>query len=79
MYRLLPSPPSPPRGIDACAAPGNKTSHLAAILGNTGAVIAFDPDQRRMALLQRLTGKAGATCIATRNMSFLEADVTEVI
>lgn len=68
----------PPEGsvcIDACAAPGNKTSHLAAKLRNNGRVFAFDLDSRRMKLLERLTTKAGATCIRTRNMSFLDVNV----
>jgi 16S rRNA C967 or C1407 C5-methylase (RsmB/RsmF family) len=53
---------NPPRGahiIDACAAPGNKTSHLSALIGNTGKIFAFDLDMRRLDLLKRLTTKAG--------------------
>ena len=46
--------------IDACAAPGNKTSHLAAIMKNTGKIFAFDLSQQRLKLLQNLTSKAGA-------------------
>ncbi|KAF6029290.1 NSUN5 [Bugula neritina] len=37
---LNPSPGS--HVIDACAAPGNKTSHLAALLNNTGTITAFE-------------------------------------
>eukprot|EP00040_Diaphanoeca_grandis_P044860 m.13866 g.13866 ORF g.13866 m.13866 type:complete len:588 (-) comp9899_c0_seq1:179-1942(-) len=62
--------------MDACAAPGNKTSHLAALMNNTGNVYAFDADVRRMAILKRLTGKAGASCISTFTQNFLEADTT---
>lgn len=45
--------------IDACAAPGNKTSLLSAIMKNTGSIFAFDMDPKRLNLLKRLTTKAG--------------------
>jgi putative methyltransferase len=53
------SPPANSVCIDACAAPGNKTSHLSAILNNTGKIFAFDMDQRRLNTLIKLTGRAG--------------------
>ncbi|EGF79033.1 hypothetical protein BATDEDRAFT_17142 [Batrachochytrium dendrobatidis JAM81] len=68
---------SPPKGsvcIDACAAPGNKTSHLSAILGNTGTIYAFDKDRARLDTLQRLTHQAGCKNILPQFGSFLDAD-----
>jgi putative methyltransferase len=47
--------------IDACAAPGNKTSHLSSIMGNTGNIFAFDADSRRLGTLKTLTKRAGCT------------------
>lgn len=41
---------------------------------NTGKIIAFDKDKRRMETLIRLTGKAGCSNIQTILGSFLEAD-----
>ncbi|RUS21547.1 S-adenosyl-L-methionine-dependent methyltransferase [Endogone sp. FLAS-F59071] len=49
--------------IDACAAPGNKTSHLSALMCNTGRIWAFDLDKRRLELLSKLTGRAGCESI----------------
>ncbi|ORX55467.1 S-adenosyl-L-methionine-dependent methyltransferase [Piromyces finnis] len=68
---------SPPPGsvvIDGCAAPGNKTSHVASLMGNKGHIFAFDLDKRRLGLLKRLTTKAGCSCIEPLNENFLEAD-----
>lgn len=56
-------PPLHARVIDACAAPGNKTSHLSAIMKNTGQITAFDISSRRLDLLVKLTRKVGATNI----------------
>lgn len=53
--------------IDACAAPGNKTTHLAAIIhetrspsGRTRKVIACEKDALRSQTLEKMTGIAGA-------------------
>ncbi|CAO3670217.1 unnamed protein product [Rhizopus stolonifer] len=67
-------PPQGVHAIDACAAPGNKTSHLSALMKNTGKIWAFDLDSRRLALLKRLTGRAGCKNIDPIHGSFLEAD-----
>ncbi|KAI8342918.1 S-adenosyl-L-methionine-dependent methyltransferase [Chlamydoabsidia padenii] len=60
--------------IDACAAPGNKTSHLSALMKNTGRIWAFDLDQRRLQTLKKLTTKAGCRNIEAIHGSFLETD-----
>jgi putative methyltransferase len=55
----------PPIGssvIDACAAPGNKTSHLAAFMNNTGIIYAFDLNKNRLKTLRKLHARAGVTC-----------------
>jgi len=50
--------------IDSCAAPGNKTTQLAALLGsrtaNSGKVFAFEKDKNRGATLERMVKLAGA-------------------
>ncbi|EGZ20530.1 hypothetical protein PHYSODRAFT_345492 [Phytophthora sojae] len=73
--------------IDACAAPGNKTSHLAMLLqqqdgdGEDGAepkrhVFAFDRSPKRLELLKRRMQLAGAaTRVQAELMSFLEVPV----
>ncbi|CAI5963751.1 unnamed protein product [Closterium sp. NIES-64] len=47
--------------LDACAAPGNKTSHLAALMANTGRLTACERDAKRAALLRKNLDKAGVT------------------
>ncbi|CDS11029.1 hypothetical protein LRAMOSA03293 [Lichtheimia ramosa] len=67
-------PPLDAHAIDACAAPGNKTSHLSALMKNTGHIWAFDLDMRRLDLLKRLTSKAGCSNIEPIHGSFLDVD-----
>ncbi|KAJ1916358.1 hypothetical protein IWQ60_008128 [Tieghemiomyces parasiticus] len=69
---LAPEPGS--RVIDACAAPGNKTSHLASLMGNVGQIFAIDADPKRLATLVRLTGRAGCRIIEPYCTNFLHVD-----
>jgi 16S rRNA (cytosine967-C5)-methyltransferase len=41
------------RVLDLCAAPGNKTTHLAALMGGAGEVVAVERDRRRAGALAR--------------------------
>ncbi|NWW73875.1 NSUN5 methyltransferase, partial [Climacteris rufus] len=60
--------------IDACAAPGNKTSHLAAILQNKGQIFAFDVDPKRVATMNTLLTRAGVTGCQLAQQDFLTVD-----
>ncbi|KAK3549560.1 hypothetical protein QTP86_004980 [Hemibagrus guttatus] len=67
----------PPVGghvIDACAAPGNKSSHLAAIMKNKGKLFAFDLDAKRLSTMSTLLLRAGVTCHHLANVDFLKVD-----
>mmetsp|Transcript_36617 Transcript_36617/g.146352 ORF Transcript_36617/g.146352 Transcript_36617/m.146352 type:complete len:145 (+) Transcript_36617:967-1401(+) len=51
--------------LDACAAPGNKTTHLASILSSMGStirpcVLALDRDEKRFQILKDRVKNAGA-------------------
>lgn len=74
---------APPPGawvIDATAAPGNKTTHLAALLldgaGGGGGVIAFEKDARRTEVLRDMVRRAGGEAVITirGNEDFLRCD-----
>ena len=70
--------------IDACAAPGNKTTHLAAILHYASTtshpqaeIHAFDKNSKRAELLKsRIAAAGGDSLIRVVNADFLELDVT---
>ena len=68
----------PKRGwdvVDCCAAPGNKTTHLAALVGDGGRVRAFDADGKRLKRLARNVSTAGAGSIVdAKRADFLEVD-----
>lgn len=78
--------PQPTDGdvIDSCAAPGNKTTHAAAImLANADAaseqkrrVFAFEKDKRRAEILNRMIGIAGSNAVTTvaGGQDFLKVD-----
>ncbi|XP_071331758.1 28S rRNA (cytosine-C(5))-methyltransferase isoform X2 [Trachinotus anak] len=68
------NPPAGSHVIDACAAPGNKTSHLAAIMKNKGKLFAFDLDAKRLATMSTLLLRAGVTCQQLANQDFLKVD-----
>ncbi|KAF3307593.1 hypothetical protein TWF173_002702 [Orbilia oligospora] len=58
----------PPKGsmvVDGCAAPGNKTTHLAALVGSSGKIFAVERDRRRADILEMMITKAGAEGIVT--------------
>ncbi|KAM6928846.1 28S rRNA (cytosine-C(5))-methyltransferase [Lycodopsis pacificus] len=71
---FLLNPPPGSHLIDACAAPGNKTSHLAAIMKNKGRLFAFDLDAKRLATMATLLLRAGVTCQQLANQDFLKVD-----
>lgn len=69
-YILDPLPNS--RIIDACAAPGNKTSHLSNLLKNTGKVYAIEVDPKRFKILNYHVNKLGLKNVETINKDFFD-------
>ena len=62
--RLLDPVPGETAG-DVCAAPGTKTTHLAQLMENRGAVLTFDPQPARLALVTRAAARLGVTIVQT--------------
>ena len=60
LLSLLLRPEQGSRVIDACAGAGGKTMHLAALLQNTGALIAIDPEAVKLKNLHERSIRAGA-------------------
>jgi putative methyltransferase len=72
---------APPPGsivIDACAAPGNKTSHLASLMGNSGKIFAFDLDPSRLATMKKLMHRASVTCAVLKHQNFLKVNPKDI-
>jgi 16S rRNA (cytosine967-C5)-methyltransferase len=67
---LLAGPRPGPGVLDACAAPGGKTTALVAVA--SGAVVACDVRARRMALLRRTLAAAGASGVALVQADLLD-------
>ncbi len=51
--------------IDACAAPGGKSTHIAELMQNSGKVWAFDVDDRRLPLVSEACQRLGINIVET--------------
>ncbi|KAF8742652.1 hypothetical protein AX14_002887 [Amanita brunnescens Koide BX004] len=60
--------------IDATAAPGNKTSHLSALMHNTGKLYAFERNKKRYTTLKHMLDTAGCRNVEALNFDFLAVD-----
>jgi 16S rRNA (cytosine967-C5)-methyltransferase len=60
--RLL-DPQPHDRVLDLCAAPGGKTTHLAALMGNEGEIVAVERHPGRAEALRRTAARMGATIV----------------
>ncbi|EEB08711.1 rRNA methyltransferase [Schizosaccharomyces japonicus yFS275] len=60
--------------IDGCAAPGNKTTHLAALYPNAK-IFAFERDAYRVKTLQKMVRISGAKNVEIQHMDFTHTDV----
>lgn len=49
--------------LDACAAPGNKTVHLAALMKGKGKILACELKEERVRTLQATVKRSGAPSI----------------
>lgn len=51
------------RVLDLCAAPGSKTTHLAALMQNQGQIVAVEPKKERLQRLKENLERLGVTCV----------------
>ncbi|EJW02504.1 hypothetical protein EDEG_03090 [Edhazardia aedis USNM 41457] len=73
------NPPPKSFVIDACAAPGNKTSQLASIMGNTGKIFAYEKNHDRFQTLNTMLAKHGVTNTETFCKDFTEAHIDNTV
>ena len=60
------APASGERVLDLCAAPGGKTTHLAALMGNAGEIVAVEKHAGRANALRQTAERMGATIVDVR-------------
>jgi 16S rRNA (cytosine967-C5)-methyltransferase len=61
------------RVLDACAAPGGKTTHIADLMRDTGEIVAVDADERRIETLKENIAMAGLS-----NIKVIHGDITSI-
>ena len=61
------------RVLDLCAAPGGKTTHLAALMGDEGRVVAVERHPGRAGALARTAARMGASCVEVRTADAAES------
>ncbi|XP_073055300.1 25S rRNA (cytosine-C(5))-methyltransferase NSUN5 isoform X2 [Primulina eburnea] len=63
--------------IDACAAPGNKTLHLAALMKGRGKIIACERDEKRVKRLKENVILSGALNVKVKHEDFLNLNPSD--
>lgn len=71
-------PGSGDRVLDACAAPGGKTTHLAALMDDRGEIAAVDRDPRRLAQVAESCRRLGLTSVRTVPLDWEYPPVAEI-
>lgn len=61
---LNPTPNS--QVLDLCAAPGGKSTHLSALMGNTGQIVACDKNKAKINIIKSNASRLGVTNIITK-------------
>lgn len=61
--------------LDLCAAPGSKTTHLAALMENSGHILAIEPKPERLRLLEENIQRLGVSCVEVRQLDGLTLEV----
>jgi 16S rRNA (cytosine967-C5)-methyltransferase len=69
---LAPAPGE--RILDACAAPGGKTSYIAAMMKNSGELVACDSSSSRLERLRENLDRMGVTVVTTQLMDWMKPD-----
>lgn len=73
LVSLILEPKSGDRVLDACAAPGGKTTHIASLIVDTGEVVAVDSNERRIKTLKENIEISGLS-----NIKVIPGDITSL-